>query len=206
MPGKVRQVKPTGIKTRIRAFFNKYKKMLKAHIQSLLFAPGTRNAVLVVAVSVSVILFCFHKMVALLKLLFYRRRFQTLMKRAVILQENDPSQSVLCLYRALRLMLILAHLERQKNMELLAYASEVSKTYSVLLQKQQHVESTPEAEKQNMEKSRKLEQDLRFVFKQFYSLEYGNCLCSATDAAKCTVAVTAIHTALKEVYPNSLLQ
>ena len=205
MPEKVRPVKPTGIKSRIRAFFNKYKKMFKDHILHLIVAKETRNTVILVVVCGLIILFNFRRTVDFLKLLFYRHRSKTLMERAFVLQENDPRQSILYLYRALRLLLILARMERKKNMELLAYATDISKTYSALLQKKQHDKPSPETEKQCIEKGLKLEQDLRLVFQRFYSLEYGSCTCSATDAAECAAAVAAIHSALKELLPHSLL-
>lgn len=132
--------------------------------------------------------------------LFCRGRAKRLLARARLLRERDPAQSILCLYRAVRLLLILAGMERKKNMELISYASEVRKNYAALLRQKQA--AGPSACE---EKSRALERDLRLVFDLFYSLEYGNCPRSADDAGKCARAAEEIHAALKEIFPRSLL-
>ena len=202
---KVRQVKPTGIKERLQTLLRDGKAAFKKMIKRLLVAPETRKVAIIVVITTVILLICFRRILAFLRLLIYRHRFISLLERAGLIQENDPAESILCCYRALRLLLILARMERRKNMELLVYASAVRALYSERLSKRHHGELTPEAEALNMEKSEQMEQDLRLVFHLYYSLEYGNCPCSSADAVACKRATTSIHTALKELQPYSLL-
>ena len=200
MTAKAGRLKPAGTKERIQEFIERHKTKIREKILRLLAVPETRSALLVSLIGGVVILLSFRRTVGLLKHLFYRGRSKKLMNRARLIREHDPAQSILCLYRAVRLLLILAGMERKRNMELIFYASEVRKNYSALLQKKQAADSSACAKK-----GRDLEQNLRLIFNFFYALEYGSCPCSAADAAKCARAAAEIHAALKESLPNSLL-
>jgi hypothetical protein len=198
---KPRKVKPTGIKERLQKFTRICKEKLKNAVRCLLSAPGARNAIVVVVIALVILLICFRRILHFLGLLISRHRSLQLLEQARLIQENDPAQSILCSYRALRLFLILARMERRKNMELLAYASAIRQTYLELLRKKY-----PEDDgASHTAKSEQLEQDLRLVFNHYYAVEYGKCPCSPADAADCAKAVTSIHATLKELLPYSLL-
>ena len=196
-----REVKPTGIKERLQKFTRICKEKLKNAVRCLLSAPGARNAIVIVVIALVILLICFRRILHFLGLLISRHRSLQLLEQASLIQENDPAQSILCSYRALRLFLILARMERRKNMELLAYASAIRQTYLELLRKKY-----PEDDgASHTAKSEQLEQDLRLVFNHYYAVEYGKCPCSPADAADCAKAVTSIHATLKELLPYSLL-
>ena len=200
VPAKARQVRPTGLKERIRRYIDDCKEKLREKVLRLLAVPEVRNAVIVSVIAGIVVVLSFRRTLRLLKHLFHRERSKRLLVRARLIREKDPAQSVLCLYRAVRLLLILSGMERRRNTELIAYAGEVRGKYAALLRKKQAAEPSRCAEK-----GRRLEKDLRLVFDLFYSLEYGSCPCSAADAAKCAQAAERIRAALKELLPDSLL-
>ena len=195
-----RRVKPSGTKERIREFVERCKERISEEIRRLLAVPEAGNALLISSIAVVAVLLFFRRTIKLLKHLFYRERAKRLLARARRIRELDPAQSVRCLYRAVRLMLILAGMERKKNMELLSYASEVRRNYAELLRKKQTADPSLCAEK-----AQKTERNLRLIFDLFYSLEYGSCPCSAADAAKCALAAEEIHAALRGSLPHSLL-
>ena len=197
---KAGQVKPSGTKDRIREFIERHKAKIREKFLRHLAVPEVRNALLVSLTGGIVILLAFRRTLNLLKHLFYRSRSKRMMNRARHIRERDPARSILCLYRAVRLLLILAGMERKKNAELISYAAEVRRNYSALLWKRQAADPSVCAEKGEV-----LERDLRLIFDLFYALEYGSCPCSAADAAKCARAAAEIHAALKELLPNSLL-
>ena len=200
-PAKVRQVKPTGLKERLGKFIERHREKIREGLLRLLAVPEARNAVLVCFAAGIVIILFGRRTLKHLKHLYYRRRSKKLLARARRLEKDDPAQSVLCLYRAVRLLLILAGMERKKNTELLAYACEVRKDYSALLRK-----NRPAAPPEFLaEKSLRLEQGLKRIFNLFYALEYGSCPCSAADAAKCAQAAEEIRASLREQLPDSLL-
>lgn len=200
-PARVRQVKPTGSQERIREFIERYREKIRERLLRLPAVPEARNVVLVCFAAGIVIILFGRRTLKLLKHLYCRSRSKKLLARARLIREDDPAQSVLCLYRAVRLLLILAGMERRKNTELLAYAGEVCRDHSALLRK-----NRPAVPQELLaEKSLRMEQNLKLVFGLFYALEYGSCPCSAADAAKCAQAAEEIRASLKELLPDSLL-
>ncbi|MBO4305251.1 MAG: hypothetical protein J6A21_11760 [Lentisphaeria bacterium] len=142
----------------------------------------------------------FRKILFCGKLLCCRYRFGKLLLLAE--QEPDPGKKLLLLYRALRLLLILAGMERKHNQELLEYGKETAKAFLAAWEKKKVPDK--DEEKLLQEKSGIFAECVRKIFSGFYALEYGNDSFSPQEAQEFRECVKKVFSLLRELYPDGL--
>ena len=193
------QNRQTNVRERLKNFFRYY---LGRNAEKLFAvfnsrkAPYTGMAFLIFAGSC---FFLCKNLFHLFRLLMIRRKFNFLIRSAAKEKENAPEKSILCLYRALRLLLFLAGMERKNNQELLAYAGETGKMFTEAWKKKWTSPDEKEWEK-IMEKGKEFSGDIYSIFSAFYSLEYGNSPVTARDAVFLYAKAENIYTLLRELY------
>ena len=104
-----------------------------------------------------------------MKKIFYRLKQKNILRKL----ENDKSlstdQKLLLLYRAVRLLLLTADIERKNNQELLAYAESAENIF-----RKKYLKKHPESLDYE-EKSQIFSKAVYAIFSLYYALEYGHC-------------------------------
>ncbi len=116
------------------------------------------------------LLIIFHrKLYRRMKKMFYRLKQKNLLRKL----ENDKSlstdQKLLLLYRAVRLLLLTADIERKNNQELLAYAESAGDIF-----RKKYLKKHPDSLDYE-EKSQIFSKAVYAIFSLYYALEYGHC-------------------------------
>ena len=187
--------KSSGIKQHMQNLFSGLKKHLKSFCFRALSLLREQYSAWIIFTAAAVFLIFFRPICRLLRNLVLRFRAGRLIRRARMLQQHDPNQSIRCLYRAVRLLLILARMERKNNQELLAYAADTQKCYLALAEKKK----MPQLQKRKADQ--RFSAHVRHVFISFYALEYGHGTAVPEEAAMVCRSAKKIYLLLCKLYP-----
>ena len=99
---------------------------------------------------------------------------------AKLSKETLPAEDkVRLLYRALRLRLLTAGMERSHNQELLSYAETAGTVF-----KKKYLKKYPDA-RDAEEKRQHFSGNIHYIFTVYYAVEYGNCTVTEKQLEKC---------------------
>lgn len=198
----------SAVAERLKNFFLYFTGRTGERIVAFLSTSKGRSFTLVLFIFAGALFLFFRNILSYGKFLFCRYRFGCLITGAE--KELSPEKSILILYRALRLLLLLAGMERKHNEELLSYGKNCKKSFynAFLERKGDHKIRKGSEEKYKEflmlleEKSSLFSDDICAVFTFYYSLEYGNRRGSRKEAGELLQKVREIFLLLRELYED----
>ena len=191
----------TGVRERLKNFFRYY---LGGNAEKVFAVLSSRKApciIIVFLIFAGSSFFLCKNLFHLFRIFMIRRKFNILIRSAAKEMKNAPEKSILCLYRALRLLLFLAGMERKNNQELLAYAGETGKMFMEAWERKT-VSPDENGRKKTMENAKEFSGGIHRIFSAFYSLEYGNSPVTEEEASFLYTKMENIFTLLRALYPE----
>ena len=187
---------------RIRNFVNDLGRMAGSAAFSLLTTPRGRTLSGAVLLALTALILFSGRIFRWLKKLCLRYKLNRLVRRSEKQSPDAPEKSLLCLYRAVRILLILAAMERKNNQELLAYARECGRLYRKRSRSSRRKKHLPPDGTQ--EKAAAFTQILSHVFSEFYALEYGSSAAEKTTVQEISGETEELFSLLRELHPQGL--
>ena len=199
---KTTRKKNAGVRERLKNFFLYFTGKTGKQLLNFLASAKGKTFSIVFLIFLASLFFFFRDILAYGRILFLRYRFSRHIRMAEEAKETGAEKSILHLYRALRILLILAGMSRKHNHELLAYGAETADMYLAAWQKKPS--RLKDERKKAEEKSRIFSGGIKQVFSVFYSLEYGERTFSGKEVTGYYECVKNTFMLLRELYPDGL--
>ena len=189
-----------GVWQRMKSFFLYFTGRTGEKFLALLSTSDGRTFLISLCIFLGALFFFFRDILAWAKLLYFRYKFGKLFAQSANKKYDSAETELLCLYRALRLLLLLAGMKRINNQELLAYGSDTEKYYFDAWKKRK--EAPEESLLHFREKSILFSTCIRNIFQAFYVLEYGQSSFTEKEISQYRKDIIQIFSLLRQLYPD----